>query len=637
MTPDRYRELFERSADASLVLAGGRFVACNEAAVRMLGCHSREEVLDIHPSQLSPPRQPDGRSSYDKANEMIAVALQQGSHRFEWVHVRADGEAFPVEVLLTVLEGGDPPVLHVVWRDITARKRAEKALQDNLAFLKSIIENLPICVKVVARDGTLLDLNPAGLSMIGATAKDAVVAEDVYALIHEDDRDAFVRFNERVCGGEKAALDYRMIDLDGTTHHMSSVGVPLPYGPRGQTVHLGITRDVTEERAARREKARLEVQLRQAQKMESIGRLAGGVAHDFNNVLTTILGYSDLILMGLPSGAPFFREIEMIRNAAERAAGLTQQLLAFSRKQVIETRLVSINAIVHDLVKLLGKVIGEDIEIQVAAEAVRDTIEADPSQIEQVLMNLAVNARDAMPLGGHLVIETQDVALGPEYARAHPEVRPGRYVMISVTDFGEGMSQEVLDQAFDPFFTTKEQGKGTGLGLATVYGIVKQHDGHVYAYSEPGKGTTFKVYFPASDGSVDPAGEDVRADRLHGTETVLVVDDEPAIRQMTADALGQFGYRCITAGGGQDAIERTREILHDIDVLVTDVIMPGMSGRELADTLTARNPSIKVLFFSGYTENVIAHHGILDEGVHFLQKPVKPTELVRKIRTVLDG
>ncbi len=393
--------------------------------------------------------------------------------------------------------------------------------------------------------------------------------------------------------------------------------------------------DLTEGRKLIEEKRILEEQLAQAQKMESIGRLAGGIAHDFNNILTTILGYSELLMLNMSVDNPYREQIALIRSAGEKASALTRQILAFSRKQVLEIKPVSINETVSSLVKILGKMLGEDIEIVTYFKASRDIVAADQGQIEQVLMNLAVNARDAMPCGGRLVIETQDIILDKEYTKLHPEVTPGSYVMLAVTDFGEGMEKDVLEQLFDPFFTTKERGKGTGLGLATVHGIIKQHSGQVFVYSELGKGTTFKIYFPSCDKSVVPE-EKQNIVLSHGEETILVVDDEQSIRKLIIDTLEPFGYKCLEASCGTDAINIVHTTPEDIHLLLTDVIMPGMNGKELAEIIHADRPSMKIMFISGYTENAIASHGILDAEVNYLPKPLTPTLLIEKIRRVLD-
>ena len=385
------------------------------------------------------------------------------------------------------------------------------------------------------------------------------------------------------------------------------------------------------------EKIKLEQQLLHVQKMESIGRLAAGVAHDFNNVLSVIIGYSDLLLGSIPSDDPVHEKIKRIHESGNQAATLTRQLLAFSRKQVLEKKVVSINTIIRNFLKILGKMVGEDIVITTYLSEESCTVEADPGQIEQIIMNLIVNARDAMPNGGEIIIETAEVMLDQYFVNRHREVKPGRYVLMAISDTGEGMDEHVLSKIFDPFFTTKEHGKGTGLGLATVYGIVKQHNGYIYAYSEKGRGTTFKIYLPAStkpEEEVD--GKSAVRALLEGNETILIVDDNASIRQLIVETLKPLGYNCLQAGCGEDAVNVLRKHGGEVHLLLTDVVMPGMSGRELAETIRKERPGIKVIFMSGYTENIIAHHGVLEHGINYISKPVTPVTLTQKIRSVLD-
>jgi len=425
-------------------------------------------------------------------------------------------------------------------------------------------------------------------------------------------------------------------------HPDNPAGIPMEIVVKVVRDHMGTPtsifmslHDLTEGRKLVEEKRHLEEQLAQAQKMESIGRLAGGIAHDFNNILTTILGYSELMLVDMPQNDPYREQIETIHDAGEKASALTRQLLAFSRKQILEVKPISVNTTISSLLKMLGKVLGEDIEIDTQLKANIDTIEADQGQIEQVLMNLAVNARDAMPSGGRIVIETQNIILDNDYTKSHPEVEPGYYVMIAFTDFGEGMKNEILEQIFDPFFTTKERGKGTGLGLATVHGIVKQHAGQIFVYSEPDKGTTFKIFFPVSDKSVTHRNKK-NIVLLHGNETILVVDDEQSIRKFIIDTLESLGYKCLEASCGAEAIEISHTTSEDIHLLLTDMVMPGMNGKELSKRIHADRTSMKVIFMSGYTENTISSNGTLDANVNYLPKPLTPTLLVEKIRNVLN-
>lgn len=384
------------------------------------------------------------------------------------------------------------------------------------------------------------------------------------------------------------------------------------------------------------EKRNLEAQLHQSQKLESIGVLTGGVAHDFNNLLTTILGYSQIIMMKHPEDEKDREYIHAIFEAAEKAASLTRQLLAFSRKQVMEIEVINLNDLVNNILKMLKRLIGEKIEIRTLLKAALGNIKADQGQIEQVLMNLIVNARDAMPAGGTVYVETDAVELDKEYCRAHAEVTPGSYILLSVTDTGTGIPPEIIENIFDPFFTTKKKGEGTGLGLATVYGIIKQLKGHIYVYSEVSCGTTFKIYFPEEQESVAAPLIQQKNVLQPGTETILIVDDEKSILMLSRDTLQPSGYTVFTANFPKDAVEIAQRPGLAIDMLLTDVIMPDMNGRELAGVIESLQPGIKVLFMSGYTDNIIAQEGILEPGFNFIPKPLVPTLLTAKIRSILD-
>jgi hypothetical protein len=381
------------------------------------------------------------------------------------------------------------------------------------------------------------------------------------------------------------------------------------------------------------QRKRLEEQLLHAQKMEAVGRLAGGVAHDFNNMLTVIAGYNRMILDALPPLDPLRGYAEEVLKAADRSGVLTNQLLAFSRRQIMQPRVLDVNAAMRQTEKMLRRLIGEDIDLVLSLDPAIGNIKADPGHVEQAIVNLAVNARDAMPMGGRLTIETANVFLDENYARTHMGVKPGEFVMIAVSDSGHGMDAETRRRIFEPFFTTKEKGKGTGLGLATVYGTVKQTGGDIWVYSEPGQGTAFKLYFPrvsdpVAEGS-EGGGEIVKRS---GGETILVVEDEKVVRDLTVKLLHQLGYEVLTASSGAEALEASAAHRGPIGLLLTDVVMPGMSGRQLADTLVQSRPDTKVLYLSGYTENTVVHHGVLDPGVNFLPKPFSREVLGRKLR-----
>ncbi|MGH7318518.1 MAG: ATP-binding protein [Candidatus Rokuibacteriota bacterium] len=391
-------------------------------------------------------------------------------------------------------------------------------------------------------------------------------------------------------------------------------------------------------REAEQVRRQLESQLRQAQKMEAVGRLAGGVAHDFNNLLTVVLGRSQLLLNGMAPDDPGRKNLELIQETAERAAALTQQLLAFSRKQMLQPRVLDLNDVLAGLDAMLRRLIGEDIDLEILAGTRLGRTKADRGQLEQVIMNLVVNARDAMPHGGQLTIETANVALDDAFVSRHAGARAGRYVMLSVRDTGIGMDIEVQGHLFEPFFTTKEPGKGTGLGLATVYGIVKQHQGDITVESKPGRGATFTVYLPRIEEPADAVEPAVAPGRpAHGSETVLVVEDEEAVRTLVREILQMNGYLVVEAGHGAEALQASERHEGPIHLLLTDVVMPEMSGRTLADRVMATRPTMKVLYISGHTDDAIVHHGVLDPGTVMLLKPFTPEALVRKVRAVLDG
>jgi PAS domain S-box-containing protein len=436
-----------------------------------------------------------------------------------------------------------------------------------------------------------------------------------------------------------AAFDYRMVVEGDPERYFETTGIHLKLSDEGQLQYAyGVTQDVTERKRNETDRHLLQEQLAQAQKMESIGRLAGGVAHDFNNLLAVILGHGEILMADLPPASPFRADIEPILKAGERARDLTRQLLAFSRKQVLEVKPLDLNQVVLGMIDMIRRLLGEDIQIQIFAEESVGLVKADPSQLEQVVLNLSVNARDAMPHGGILTIETEQVVLDELYAETHPDIRPGAYVLLSVSDTGEGMDEETQRKIFDPFFTTKEKGRGTGLGLATVYGIVKQHGGSIWVYSEKGKGSTFKIYLPQAGGvSEIPQEGPVSSASIRGFgETVLLMEDDAGVREIASQMLRRLGYRVLVAHDAQECLNFASDS-GPLDLLITDVVMPGTNGREIQQVVLAQRPGIKTLFMSGYTENVIAHHGVLDSGVHFISKPFTENALSRIVRRILDG
>jgi PAS domain S-box-containing protein len=521
-----------------------------------------------------------------------------------------------------------PVALSLALRD----KANREALRASEAQFRRFIENLPLGVYRSTPDGRVLMANPALLRMLGYDSWQELASRNLEGEAFEAGypRSAFREQIERE--GEARGLEAGWKGRDGSVVFVRESARAFRADDGRVLYYDCIVEDVTERR-------RLEEQLRQAQKMEAVGRLAGGVAHDFNNLLTIIIGYSDRLSEKLSACDGMRRPLEEIKKAADRAASLTRQLLAFSRKQMLQPQLLDLNSLLTNVDEMLRRMIGEDIELVTHVPSGLGRVKADRGQIEQVIMNLAVNARDAMPQGGQLTLEAANVELDSSYASSHESVLPGHYVMIAMSDTGIGMDAETQAHIFEPFFTTKGQGKGTGLGLATTYGIVRQSEGHIWVHSEPGKGTTFKVYLPRIDQAVEViAPPNVPADELsRGCETILLVEDEEAVCSLIRGVLESRGYEVLEAKGAHEALEIGERRKKHINLLLTDVVMPQMSGRELAEHLAPLRPETKVLYMSGYTDHAVVQHGRLDPGTNFLQKPFTPDGLARKVREVLDG
>jgi two-component system, cell cycle sensor histidine kinase and response regulator CckA len=548
----------------------------------------------------------------------------------EYALTLADGEHWFFGTIKR-LPGGEsaPATLCMGIADITDRKRAEDALRRSEADHRELVEHAPLGIYRSTPDGRLLAVNPALVAMLGYDSSDDLLRLNVSSVYADKAERERLKSEAARLGEATAEVEWRRKDGKGIVVRLHARAAR---SPTGKAEHFdALADDVTEERS-------LERQFRQAQKMEAVGRLAGGVAHDFNNALTAISGYSDLLLEDLEPDDPKRADVAEIRAAAQRAAGLTRQLLAFSRKQVLQTRVLDLNDVVRGLDKMLRRLIGEDVRLEIALSETPAVVRADAGQLEQVILNLAVNARDAMPEGGRLTIETANLEFDDAYARDHQEVSRGRYSMLAVSDTGAGMDAEVLSHLFEPFFTTKEAGKGTGLGLATVYGIVKQSGGSIWTYSEPGHGAVFKIYLPHLD---EPHEAQESATAGHpaagGRETVLLVEDDDAVREIVWRALSGRGYTVLRAPGGSAALEVAGAHPEAIDLLLTDLVMPGMTGRELASALSAERPGLRVLFMSGYTDDAVIRHGVLGAGMPYLEKPFTPEPLFRKVRAVLDA
>ena len=519
-----------------------------------------------------------------------------------------------------------------VIQDITEQKRAEEALRDSEEQLRRVIQESNDAIYILYEDRfdlvnqrfcELTDITPQDLARPDFTFWD-LVAPESRPLIEERQR-------KRNRGEDVPALyEFSIKSFKGRTVHVEASVTEIDY--RDGKAVMGILRDITEQKV-------MEEQLRQAQRMESLGRLSGGVAHDLNNLLSPILGYGEMLMDGPWSEEELRESAGEIVRAATRARDLVRQLLAFSRKQTLAFRSVDLNALLRDFEALLRRTVREDVTMEIREESPLPPIKADVRQLEQVVMNLVVNAQDAMPGGGRLTLRTGVVDLDEAYAETRPGVSPGRYVMLAISDTGQGMPPATREKIFEPFFTTKEQGKGTGLGLATVYGIIKQHGGNIWVYSEPEEGTTFKCYFPVADapaGAEEPEGDE-EPEALDGDETVLVVEDDDMVRRLATGVLKKWGYRILEAPGGEEGMELLSQHQGPLDLLLTDIVLPGMNGRDLARAVSHRFPGIKTLFMSGYSDDVISHHGVLQEGIAFIQKPFSVRDLAARVRQLLDG
>jgi PAS domain S-box-containing protein len=545
------------------------------------------------------------------------IVMPDGSVRHVWEHC----EFHPGD-------DGKPRYATGTCQDITDRRVADQQLRDSKERIRRIVDYSNDAVLLSDGRGKVTFASPVIERITGYSAEEFLHL-NFFEQVHAADRQKLKDFSERVFASPGVPLrsQYRIRRKDEEWVWIEVTATNWRHEPAIGSIVANL-RDVSE-------RVSLEEQLNHATKMEGIGRLAGGVAHDFNNLLTAITGYAQLLEARLAHDSVLEAHAQRIIDAAGRATDLTRQLLAFSRKQILQPVVLDINARVKGMESLLLHIIGEDIELKTVLAADLRPVRADPSQVDQVIMNLAVNARDAMPRGGRLLIETENVHLDESYTATRPDVVAGKHVQISVTDNGVGMDAATRSRVFEPFFTTKGPGKGTGLGLATVYGIVRQSGGHIWLYSEPSAGTVFKIYIPASDGT--PAVTAPARDALPagGTETVLVAEDEDAVRQLVGEVLTQAGYKVISAPNGHKALEMAQGV--PVELLLTDVVMPGMSGATLARQVQAMSPQIKVIFMSGYTDEAIVDHGMLIEGIEFLQKPFSPAVLLRRVRHVLDS
>ena len=569
---------------------------------------------------------PDDLQSVERAGR--AAVQEKRPYEVEYRIVRADGEVRVVHGHGRSVLDERGRVVRVVGatQDITDRKVAEQVVFASERRLRTIIDAQPACVKLVSGDGMLLDMNRAGLEMLGAHALAQVKGRPVTQLLNSDDRDRFLEAHRAAREGSPTRIEVGIVALDGSERRVDSHMVPFDIleGARTQRVVLGVSSDVTERR-------KLEDQLRQSQKLEAVGLLAGGIAHDFNNLLTAIGGYTEFVLDTLDGADSRKEDLQEVAKAAKRGAALTRQLLAVSRRQILQPTVVDVNAMVSDVQNLLRRTIPENITLQLDLSSALEPVRADRGQLEQVLLNLAINAGDAMPHGGLLHLATESVDVDETEARRRPPMPPERYMRLTVSDSGTGMSPETQAHIFEPFFTTKPRGKGTGLGLATVYGIIKQSDGFIWVDSQIGRGTTFEIFLPVVREAFEAIPEAAPVlEFTRGFQTILLAEDDGAVRRLARDVLTRHGYDVLEARDGDEALALAHGHSGAIDLLVTDVVMPGLSGRDLADRLMEFRPRIRVLYTSGYTENIIMRTGF-QGGLTLLAKPFLAADLLRKV------
>ena len=620
----RYRRLVELSPDTVFIESDGKIVFINAAGAKLFGATDQEQLVG---TAIMDRIHPDDRAVVaDRIRN-----LRKGAEvpLLEEKYLRLDGSSVDVEVVATPFVHRDKPAAQVIARDITERKRAEQTLRSSEEKYRRFFDEDLSGVYVCSPSGQILSCNPTFVRIFGFQSIEEALSTNV-ASLHQNSLSwqAFVQVLRERKKVERSEIELRRRNATAVYAILSAFGT---FNEDGELLEVKCyVFDDTERKM-------LEGQFRQAQKMEAVGRLAGGVAHDFNNLLTAITGYSELILMRLQNSDPMHRNVEEIKKAGERAASLTRQLLAFSRRQVLQPKVLDLNAVISDMEKMIRRLIGEDIDFRFVTDGVLGRVKADRGQIEQVVMNLAVNARDAMPNGGKLTIGTSNVSLSEDFAREHRGAKPGDYVMVTVRDTGCGMNEEVQAHLFEPFFTTKEVGKGTGLGLSTVYGIVKQSGAYIDVRSAERQGTTVVIYLPQvqEDRPLLRIPPEHEGD-LHGSETVLLVEDEPTVRSLGLEILRARGYTVLEAADGRSAIKICESTNAPIQLAIIDVVMPRMNGRELAQRLAILRPDIKIIFVSGYSEDAILNQGVLQPGTVFLQKPFTPDSLARKAREILD-
>jgi PAS domain S-box-containing protein len=635
---ERFRSVVQTAKEGILNIDHeGNIIFWNKAAEEMFG-YSFDEIIGKPVTFLMPPRLTENYES--RMDEVVSMEQAEILRRkAEVVGLRKDGTEFPVEHSLSCWETKNGIFYTAILHDITEHKQAEEALRESEERFRSIMENANDAIFFADSESIIRFWNRKAYDTYGYTA-DEVIGKPPMILVPQKYREVHQKWMEKYLSSDEAAISGKIVEgmgerKDGTEFFAETSTAILKQGDKRYLV--AVVRDITERKKAEEEKARLEAQLRESHKMEAVGLLAGGIAHDFNNILTAIIGYASLLQMKMKEDDPLRLYLEQILTSSQRAASLTQSLLAFGRKQIINPKPVKANDIITKTKKLLVRLIGEDIDLKTTLTNEDTTVIADSGQIEQALMNFATNSRDAMPQGGHFMIETQRAVIDDTYVKTYGYGKPGEYMLISVSDSGTGMDEKTREKVFEPFFTTKEVGKGTGLGLSMVYGIVKQHNGYINCYSEPGKGTTFKLYLPMHREAVElqETMESAPA-TIGGTETILVAEDDADARKTTRNILENFGYIILEAVDGEDAVRVFKENRDTVKLLLLDVIMPKKNGKEAYEEIRKLHPGVKALFISGYTANIIHKRGILDQNLDFIMKPVSPTVLLRKVREVIE-
>lgn len=626
---EKFRIIFQKSLDVIMVIDGetGQIRSVNQAIQSVLG-YREENLLGEHFSIIFAP-------VLDLSKEQLLEKIRTHGPVLEAQYfLRVDGSVCPMDITATMIPWDNHTAILATFRDVTEREAAAQALRLSEERFRATFEQAAVGIAHVGTDGRWLRINQKLGDMLGYSHKE-LLKKTLPEVTHAEDLQIYHENARRILAGEleTCSMENRFLHQDGAVV-WGNLTISLLRSATGKPQYfIVVIEDITGRK-------KLEEQFLHAQKMEAVGRLAGGVAHDFNNLLTVINGYTELTLdRFIKPDNPARTYIEQIKQAGEQSSALTRQLLAFSRQIVLQPRVLNLNEIIINVNKILKRLIGEDIDLEIALTADLWPVKADPGQIEQVILNLSINARDAMPNGGKLTIETDNIDLDQDYTDHHISVEPGRYVVLALSDTGHGMDAETRSHIFEPFFTTKEPGKGTGLGLATVHGIVTQSGGHIWVYSEVGQGTTFKIYLPRIEEAVEIELPDrTPARSVASSETLLLVEDNEMVRDLAGRILRSLGYTVLEASHGPEALRLIEEYRAPVHLLLTDVVMPGgMNGRELAEQISRRYPDLRVIYMSGYTDNAIIHHGVLEPGMTFLEKPFSPQALTAKIREILDA